>query len=372
MIYALVEGAPTLATATGQRAACPGCGAEMVSKCGQYVVNHWAHKTDDCGYESDEHLALKLLFALPAGAVEVWNAQIRRRADVMLGKSVFEIQRSKIDFDEAKARERDWVGAGHPLTWVVVDGHDVSIPSASVVYAKIQKDGRVEMWCDRDHRETFDPFKMGMHPAAMAVHLLTARMRRRAFDLAEKAEKIAEDETERAKQAAARKSAAEQEARDAAQRAELANKEARSARADIREASRARKVLEDTTLELSHRQRDAERRAHAAWVQQRTGARNLQMLRRLARGEPAAAAVIAAIDYRTVEAVRAARRDATPAQVARRLSDLCCVWVGIGARGTTLCTELATGDRSEHDNIEDAAIWCVRMIPARAGLEAAA
>lgn len=371
MIYALVEGTPTLATATGQRAACPGCGAEMVSKCGQYVVNHWAHKTDDCGYESDEHLALKLLFAHPAGAVEVWNAQIRRRADVMLGRSVFEIQRSKIDFDEAKARERNWVGAGYLFTWVIVDGHDVSIPSTNVVHAKIQKDGRVEMWCDRNDRHTFNPFKPEMHPAAMAVHLLTKRVRRRAFDLAEKAEKIAEDETERAKQAAARKLAAEQAARDAVQQAQFAKAEARSARSDIREAARARKVLEDATLELSHRQRDAERRAFAAWVRQRTGARNLTMLRRVARGEPAAAAVIAAIDYRTVEAVRAARRDATPKQVARRLSDLCCVWVGIGVRGTAFCTELATGERSEFDSVDDAALWCVRMIPARAGLEAA-
>ena len=115
----------------------------------------------------------------------------------------------------------------------------------------------------------------------------------------------------------------------------------------------------------------AERRAFAAWIQQRTGARNLTMLRRLARGEPAAAAVIAAIDQRTVEAVRAARRDATPEQVARRLSDLCCVWVGVGARGTIHCAELATGERSEHGNIDDAALWCVRMIPARAGLEPA-
>jgi hypothetical protein len=115
----------------------------------------------------------------------------------------------------------------------------------------------------------------------------------------------------------------------------------------------------------------AERRAFAAWIRQQTGVRNLTMLRRLARGEPAAAAVIAAIDYRTVEAVRAARRDATPEQVTRRLSDLCSVWAGVGVGGRVFCTELATGERSEHDSIEDAALWCVRMIPARAGLEPA-
>lgn len=111
------------------------------------------------------------------------------------------------------------------------------------------------------------------------------------------------------------------------------------------------------------RQEQHERRAFAAWVQQRTGVRQLEMLRRIARNEPAAAAVIAAIDKRTIEAVREARGEATPQQVARRLTDLCCVWAGPGIGGIH-CVELSTGDRAVHPDIETAALWCVRMIPA--------
>lgn len=127
-----------------------------------------------------------------------------------------------------------------------------------------------------------------------------------------------------------------------------------------------------TEHEMQQQRREIEeRRQHAAWIQQRTGLRNLTMLRRLSRGEPAAAAVIAAIDHRTAVAIRAARQDATPEQIARRLSDLCSVWVGVGLGGRIFCCDIATGERTQHDTIEEAALWCVRTIPARAGLEAA-
>ncbi|WP_446425340.1 competence protein CoiA family protein, partial [Mailhella sp.] len=49
MKFAIVDGERREALISGQRGVCPGCGAEVVAKCGRVKTPHWAHKSkSDC------------------------------------------------------------------------------------------------------------------------------------------------------------------------------------------------------------------------------------------------------------------------------------------------------------------------------------
>ncbi len=118
-----------------------------------------------------------------------------------------------------------------------------------------------------------------------------------------------------------------------------------------------------------------EQRQHAAhlqacieWIQARTGARNLTMLRRISAAQPSAAAVIAAIDTRDPVAVRAALGNATPAEVMRRVSDTCAVWAGVGVGGHLHCCRVWSGETEVFSDVAEALLWCVEGLPP--GMEA--
>lgn len=380
MFYAMVQGQPALATKTGQRAQCPGCAGEVIAKCGPVITNHWAHKNDDCGFESDEHLTLKLLFAFPSGGIEVYERKIKRRADVMIGRSVFEIQRSKIDADEVRARDDDWQSVGCSVYWVIVDGFDVFVPSPNAVTARMLNDGRVEMWCPGMDREAFNPYKTGRSASAMAMDMLARRKVARALATTAELEDIAAAKEAAAEAAEADRRAAVEQTTEAKQQAAEAHRKRREIEDQINHDARARARDEaaiaaaaKAATASAEQQRIQDLRQLAEWIQERTGVRGLARLRRRARFEPAAAAVVAAIDYRTEQAFGAALGDITPAtvdKVCRQLKDLCCVWVGPGRGGKIYACELSSGERTTHDTIAQAALWCVRSIPAGAGLEA--
>lgn len=93
---------------SGQRALCPGCGAEVVAKCGEFVKWHWAHVSgevcDSWGEsEGTWHRAWKLW--APRERREVWFG--RHVADIVAGDGVIcELQHSSISVDEIRDRER--------------------------------------------------------------------------------------------------------------------------------------------------------------------------------------------------------------------------------------------------------------------------
>jgi len=71
----------------GARSTCPGCGGELVAKCGRIVTWHWAHLAADCDPwsepESEWHRRWKFWFlSHPGVRVEVPMAE--HRADVVL------------------------------------------------------------------------------------------------------------------------------------------------------------------------------------------------------------------------------------------------------------------------------------------------
>lgn len=88
-----------------ERATCPGCDQEVLAKCGEIKIWHWAHKVNDCDPwhepESDWHLEWKSRFP-PA-----WQEVIigRHRADVKTPKRVVELQSSSISSQDIRERE---------------------------------------------------------------------------------------------------------------------------------------------------------------------------------------------------------------------------------------------------------------------------
>ena len=109
-----------LPLATGQRGTCPGCAAPVVSKCGDVLAWHWAHRAaSSCSYESADHMILKALLAQPGGVEERANADRTRRADVWRDGLVFEIQISPMSARAALDRELDWSRSGDDVVWIV-------------------------------------------------------------------------------------------------------------------------------------------------------------------------------------------------------------------------------------------------------------
>jgi len=89
-----------------KNAICPLCKSQVISKCGEIKVWHWAHKTsEDCdnwgGRETDWHLNWKAEF--PEEMQEVTIG--KHRADVRIKDIVLEFQSSPISSEDIKERE---------------------------------------------------------------------------------------------------------------------------------------------------------------------------------------------------------------------------------------------------------------------------
>lgn len=104
------------------RAVCPGCGGEVVAKCGRYKVWHWSHLSRaHCDpwweTESEWHRAWKNRFPEDWQEVPTFGPPGELHiADVMTpSKLVIEFQRSSIHPDEVRAREDFY----QRMIWVV-------------------------------------------------------------------------------------------------------------------------------------------------------------------------------------------------------------------------------------------------------------
>jgi competence protein CoiA len=105
------------------RGSCPRCGAETVSKCGDHVVWHWAHKSRvhcDPWWESETEWHRQWKNRFPAEWQEIIlfdnNTGERHIADVRTPSGlVLEFQRSSIDPAEVLAREAFY----QKMLWIV-------------------------------------------------------------------------------------------------------------------------------------------------------------------------------------------------------------------------------------------------------------
>ena len=110
MQYAIVDGNKVEATKSGERGKCQGCGNEVVAKCGEIKINHWAHlSSQKCDFEREAetewHREWKSYFE---------NVEVRQEkdgevciADALNNKGVaIEFQHSPINAETIKKRER--------------------------------------------------------------------------------------------------------------------------------------------------------------------------------------------------------------------------------------------------------------------------
>lgn len=108
MFYASKDGQRIEATPKG-RATCPGCGQEVIAKCGEIVTWHWAHKISDCDAwaegETEWHLAWKRRFKnveITMRRGDEWH-----RADAQTDSGwVVEFQHSPISPEQIYVREQ--------------------------------------------------------------------------------------------------------------------------------------------------------------------------------------------------------------------------------------------------------------------------
>ena len=131
MLPAVDSSGRRIAPIKGSRGVCPGCGGEMIAKCGDTNVHHWAHRRgEDCDTwrepMTDWHLAWQECF--PEECREVWVGPNREhRADVKGRGKILEVQRSSISAAEIQEREQFY----GDMAWMLC-GEDF--------------EGRFEMW----------------------------------------------------------------------------------------------------------------------------------------------------------------------------------------------------------------------------------
>lgn len=122
MRYAIVNGTRTEAT-KGAKAICPGCGSELIAKCGERKINHWAHKgtrTCDLWWEPETEWHRSWKNNYPAEWQEIIlpdeKTGEKHIADVCTDDHlVIEFQHSAIDLGEQVARENFYKN----MVWVV-------------------------------------------------------------------------------------------------------------------------------------------------------------------------------------------------------------------------------------------------------------
>lgn len=121
MKFALINGNKAEAT-KGARGLCPCCGSELVAKCGEVRINHWAHKGDrncDPWWENETgwHRSWKGQFPIDwQEVIQFAENDEKHIADVKTENGwVLEFQRSYLKPEERRARN-----AFYPkLVWVV-------------------------------------------------------------------------------------------------------------------------------------------------------------------------------------------------------------------------------------------------------------
>ena len=109
------------ATKGGSNGICPECHGEVIPKCGEIMIWHWAHKVlNNCEYslrgETDWHLAHKQYWLDHGAEIEVPIGS--RRADVVYKGVVIEFQRANETLEKITSRTLNHIENGYKVMWV--------------------------------------------------------------------------------------------------------------------------------------------------------------------------------------------------------------------------------------------------------------
>lgn len=121
MIFALINDARVQATPKS-KAICPHCGKEVISKCGEFKIWHWAHKNStncDTWHENEGewHIGWKTALGLENSEKRIVRNQVYHIADILTPSGVvIELQNSPISLIDIRKREEFY---GNKMLWVV-------------------------------------------------------------------------------------------------------------------------------------------------------------------------------------------------------------------------------------------------------------
>jgi len=116
MRIALVDGGRRLAEPK-LKGVCAMCKGNVVSKCGEINVWHWAHENvcpHEDGKETEWHAYCKNLFPIECTEIIVDD----HRADVIWKGVVYEFQSKPMEPEEMIDRQRFWESKGYRFMWV--------------------------------------------------------------------------------------------------------------------------------------------------------------------------------------------------------------------------------------------------------------
>ncbi len=108
---------------------CPSCGAQVIVKDGKVNAKHFAHVagvcTDNWHYDMSEwHRRMQKYFPKNSREIVVTDGKRIHRADVLIKKTVIEIQHSPISAEEFAERNEFFHSLGYKIVWIF----DVSEP----------------------------------------------------------------------------------------------------------------------------------------------------------------------------------------------------------------------------------------------------
>ena len=121
MMLAVARDGARVEARPGERAMCPGCGGDVIAKCGEINIWHWAHEADaDCDtwHEAESAWHREWKRAAAPEQCEVDFGQ--HRADIV-GKhgTVIELQHSPISVEEIREREAFYSPLSpHGMIWL--------------------------------------------------------------------------------------------------------------------------------------------------------------------------------------------------------------------------------------------------------------
>lgn len=175
MKFALVDGIKTEAT-KGAKGICPSCGAELIAKCGEVNINHWAHKGNiNCDRwwepETEWHRSWKGHF--PIEWQEVVHKDItgeKHIADVKTAENwILEFQHSFIKPEEMRSRNTFykkivWVVDGlkrkndhSRFLKVINEGSNIQVGKLSLKIVEFPEESRIlKEWLNYDVPVFFD------------------------------------------------------------------------------------------------------------------------------------------------------------------------------------------------------------------------
>lgn len=125
MLYALINNKKVRPKHTGERAACPFTGSEMISKCGDIKIHHWAYKVAPEGFkykskDTNWYLEWKSKFDPKICEIMYTDKEGNKHiADIDDGKTVIQFQQTFLKNEEIIEKELFYSSINKNFIWVV-------------------------------------------------------------------------------------------------------------------------------------------------------------------------------------------------------------------------------------------------------------